>query len=711
MRFWSPTVITGLFVCSLSAFAGGTTAAASASAELLKSSTLRFEPRDSGQQTWVARGQGFAAYFDRQTTILHTAGKTVRLTLDGSNPDAVLTGEQRTGAPTSYFIARSFRSVPSFARLRRANVYPGIDMVFYGRGESLEYDFELSPGADPSLIHMRFGGADSMRVNAKHDIDLALGPATMTQQAPAVYQRKDAHEIVGVEAYYRLQDDGAVGLALGAYNRDRALVVDPNIVFQAYIAGSGGDAILAAARDAQGFLYLAGYTYSTDFPIVGDPYQVFNNAEISGNVASACWLMKLNPYAANPGNVIVYSTYFGGSLNQTLTGMTVDPATGIVYFTGTTDSADFPFQNAYSSTATGMTTNFFSVLDPSQGSNASALLYSTLFGGTSTEQTTAIAFSKGLAYIAGYTISDDFPVVNGFQANRVAGYDSFLAVFDITQPSTASLVYSTYFGGSGDDLARTVAIDSGGLIYMAGGTLSPDLPASIYAYRPFYSLEGDGFLTVIDMINNLSTYTTYVGGTGWEEIKKIVIDPSGYVAMTGFTLSTDFPVTTSGAQLRPGGSSDAFLAILNVNTQDFTRALIYSTYFGGSGGDVAYDMRRDPSGKYVLVGYTLSSDLPLGTNGGANSFETTPGAGVNGMVAVIDPTVRGPAGLVSGSYISSYPDGYQIAYSVEVDPQGNFFITGLSTGNIFPNGPPQPINPSTNTTGTNTNGFLLAFHL
>lgn len=720
MRLWSPSAVSCLFVCALGALAGtpaSVTASeavpAAVSADLLKSVPLRFEPLDSSQTSWTARGQQFAIYLDAGSTVLRAGKKTLRLSMDGSNPDARMVGALPAGAPTNYFTGHKFRSAPAFGRLRREGVYPGIDMVFYGRGGNLEYDFELAPGSDPSAIRMRFEGADAVRINAKHEIELTLpGGGTVTQQPPAVYQRKDAHEIVAVESAYHLTKDGSVEVTVGSYHRDQALVIDPTLMIQAYLAGSGGDGTVAAARDNSGFLYLAGYTYSTDFPIVGEPYQIFNNANISGNDDSSCWLMKLNPYATDPNNLIVYSTYFGGSLNQVLTAMTVDPTSGVMYFTGTTDSADFPLANSFSSTATGNTMDFFAVLDPSQGSSSAGLLYSTYFGGSSTESPTSIAFFQGLAYIGGYTISTDFPVANGFQSAPAGGYDAFLAVFNINTDPADSLAYSTYFGGSGDDLGYSVVVDPSGRVYLGGGTLSTDLPTTTFAYRPFYSGQGDGFLAVIDMNLNEAVYATYVGGTGWDEVKKIVLDPTGLVALAGFTLSTDYPVTIGAAQLLQGGSGNAFLTILNVNTQIFTQALIYSTYYGGSGGEVAYDMNIDPTtGRYVLVGYTLSTDLPLGVNHGANSIDTSPYIGVNGMIAVIDPSVKGSAGIVSGSYISSNPDGYQIAYCVQVDAQGNIYVGGLTTGNIFPTGPPQPINPNTGTVGTNTNGFLLSFHL
>ncbi len=174
--------------------------------------------------------------------------------------------------------------------------------------------------------------------------------------------------------------------------------------------------------------------------------------------------------------------------------MAVDPASGIIYFVGTTNSPDFPLVNSFSSTLSGITntcvtsttnynTDFFSVLDPSQGSSSSALLYSTFFGGTSVESPTAIAFANGLAYITGYTDSADFPVVNGFQPNVAGSFDAFLAVFDINQSGTNTQIYSTYFGGSGEDLGRTIAVDASGFVYIAGGRCLP-------IFRPRPSASG-----------------------------------------------------------------------------------------------------------------------------------------------------------------------------------------------------------------------------
>ncbi len=634
MRFFSPTAVAGLVVCASSALAAPApnSVAPEVARNLLASLPLRFEPRGTSGATWLVRGQGFAAYFDRTATILraggpHSAGKIIRLTLDGSNPDAQLEGTQKFTAGTNYFIGKDFHSVSNYARLRRVGVYEGIDMVFYGRGQNLEYDFEIGPGADPGKIRMRFDGVDAVRLNQKHEIELVVPGGSITQQPPTVYQRRESGEVIAVDAAYRIEEDGTVSVNLGAYDRSARLVIDPVISLQAYLGGSGG------RRQSRGGARFPGVSLPGRLHPIRPtssagrrflPLALIGRQCQAALPNGACWLDEAESLRARPQrHLIVYSTFFGGSLAQTLTAMTVDPATGIMYFVGTTNSPDFPLANAFSTTlsgitntcvtsATNYTTDFFSVLDPSQGSESSALLYSTFFGGTSVESPTAIAFSNGLAYITGYTESMDFPVVAGFQPNVAGGFDAFLSVFDITQSGTSTQIYSTYFGGSEDDLGRTVAVDSAGLVYIAGGSFSPDLPTTPFGFRPFDSGAGDGFLAQIDINANVALYVTYFGGTGSDEIKKILIDPTGLVAMTGYTVSTDFPLTLGGAQLQQGGNGNAFLALLNVTTTNFTQALKYSTYYGGTGGEVAYDMRRDPStGRYVLVGYHFVETICL----------------------------------------------------------------------------------------------------
>jgi hypothetical protein len=197
---------------------------------------------------------------------------------------------------------------------------------------------------------------------------------------------------------------------------------------------------------------------------------------------------------------------------------------------------------------------------------------------------------------------------------------------------------------------------------------------------------------------NRVTYSTFLGGSGQDQVTKILVDPSGNVALTGFTLSSNFPVTSNALQSSQAGNGDAFLTILNPSAPDFTTALVYSTYLGGTDSDVAYDVRRDASGKYYLCGYTLSLDFPTQNALNPTSF---PGNSIDGFVSVIDPAAAPLKALTYSSHITG--PGYQIAYGVDVDAQGNIYVTGTALGDVFGGmGAAAPAN-------SNLNVFLLVF--
>src|SRR5579863_9348899 len=202
--------------------------AADSSPDILHRIPLRFESLAPGK--WIARGMGFAVGFTNDATIFSFGDRGLRLTLDGSNAQTQLQGARKSGVPANYF-GKTFRSVDAFMRLRRVGVYPGIDIAYYGQGEELEYDFDLAPGADPSLIRMRFDGADAVSLGQHGEVILHLGDREIAQNPPVVYQTRASGEIVAVESSYRLEKDGSIGLVLGNYNRNEALVVDPQVLF------------------------------------------------------------------------------------------------------------------------------------------------------------------------------------------------------------------------------------------------------------------------------------------------------------------------------------------------------------------------------------------------------------------------------------------------------------------------------------------------
>lgn len=645
---------------------------AASPARMLETAPIRFE--QNGDR-WVARGLGYAFAFTSEATLLRVGNRTLRVTLDGANPGARFSGYDPAPIATNYFIGKQRASVPGFRKLRRAGVYPGIDVVYYGNGRQIEYDLEIAPKANASRIRIRFEGADFMRLSDRGDIVLTLGTEEVTQRAPVVYQRRRGGEIVAVEAAYKLDKDGAVRLALGRYNPREPLIVDPVIAYTAYISGTAGDTALAVAHDPKGFVYIAGNTVSLDFPTTGEAYQGTN----AGN--NDVWVMKLNPKATSSDQVIVYSTYLGGGATDIVKAMTVDDA-GMIYLTGSTNSGGFPVTSgALQSTISANTHAFVTMLDPSQSGSA-GLVYSTFLGGANFEEGDGIAVAGGKIYVTGFTTSDDFPVSGAYQPSRFAGYDAFVVELDPAQSVGASFVAGTFLGGSAQDVGRAIAVDSAGKVYVAGFTYSFDFPISSNAYQLSYHGGGDAFLAKLDLGAGTLLYSTFIGGTFADEVKKIVVEPSGNVALTGYTLSPDFPFTQGAVQTTWGRNGNAFLTIIDPSAP-VHQGLVYSTYFGGSGGEVAYDLRRDNAGRYYLGGYTLSPDLPVTANALNRS---SAGGGIDGFLAVIDPAAPpfSPKGLVYSSYVTS--PGINIVYGLDVDASGTIYLTGITTSSIFPNG-------------------------
>lgn len=682
-----------LFFCLLAANGF----AASSASKLLEAAPIRFEPNSGlhpAPVRWVARGQGYAFAFTDRETILRVADRTVRLTFPGSSKRSAFLGESQQRVSTNYFIQEKRLSVPAYSRLRETAVYPGIDVVYYGNGSEIEYDFEIAPGADPARIRMRFDGADAVRLNDRGDLVLALGSGEITQRAPVVYQRLASGEISKVDAGYRLAGDGSVRLALGGYNRRERLIVDPTIAYNAYLSGTGSDTGLAVAHDAKGVIYLAGNTFSTDFPGgSAAPYQPTSAG------ANDIWLMKIDP--TQGASAIVYATYLGGGANDTLKAMTIDK-NGVFYVTGSTPSALFPVSSgAITSTISGNTHAFVSMIDPAQGS--SGLVYSTYLTGTRNDEGDGIAVANGKIYVTGTTNADDFPMAGTpVQAKRSVSFDAFVVEIDPTLSGAASEVYGTYLGGGGGDGGRTIAVDAAGLIYVAGSTFSFDFPITGNGFQQANNGGGDGFLSVIDPASGTLVYSTFFGGTAEDEIKKLAIDPAGRVAMMGYSLSSDLPITKNAYQPLLHGFVNVFVATLDLKVNGLGNGLTYSTFYGGSLGEVGYDLKVDAAGRYYLCGYTFSPDLPVTANA---LNPTSLSGGIDGFIAVIDPaaTPASGKGLVYSSYLTS--NGYQIVYGIDVDSAGTIYTTGLTNGNIFPAG------LSTNGSTGKYSAFVMSFTL
>jgi hypothetical protein len=407
-----------------------------------------------------------------------SAQAVVRMQLLGANPTPQVVGLEELPGKANYFRGNDPQqwrtNVPTYAKVKYAAVYPGVDLVYYGRPRQLEYDFVVAPGADPTTITLGFEGVDHIDVDAQGDLVLATAGGSFWFQKPVVYQEGDGHRQAIAGGYVR-KGPHQVGFHLAAYDPARPLVIDPVLSYSTYLGGSSFDESASIAVDATGAAYITGRTGSADFPTV-HPLQPRLRSSSNAFVA------KLDA----TGTALVYATYLGGSSTDQGNGIAID-ASGAAYVTGFTFSADFPTVHPLQPAYSGGGDAFVAKLN----SAGSALIYATYLGGSGFDHSAGITVdATNAAYVTGQTGSSDFPTVHPLQPTFGGGTDctvegtpcgdAFVAKLNA---AGSALVYATYLGGSSDDGGAGIAVDAAGAAYVTGTTGSPDFP-TVHPLQP-----------------------------------------------------------------------------------------------------------------------------------------------------------------------------------------------------------------------------------
>jgi hypothetical protein len=581
--------------------------------------SVRFTARSAGANLQLtARGPAFLVGANR-----------VEISLVHASPSPVIEPLDRMPATTNYMVgARSqwHTGIANYSRVRYQSVYPGIDVVYYGNQNQLEYDFVLAPGANPDAIRLHFGGDVQVSLTPDGDLALRSDGAQVLQKAPVIYQ--DNRPIRG---RYTLLAHNQVGFRLDRYDRTRKLVIDPILIYCAYYGSSGNDRIIAMKMGPNGMLYITGSTPTSEMPYIDGAYDNLNDG------LTDIFLAIID---TTDGNfTLKYFSYLGGTNNDVPQALEVD-STGVAYLAGYTTSTDFPMAgNSYQTTASSTgTTGFVATIDPSLYGGVS-LTYSTYLSGTDGLTTiTGIALDPaGFIYLIGTTEATDFPYTDSAYAQVLFGsQNAFLTKLD---RNSTSLPYSTYLGGGTTDVGNSIAVGTDGKVYFGITTTGTQFP-----------LEGP--------------YSDN------DEVRKISLDANNNVILTGFTLSSDFPTTPDAVQHNPGGNTDVFVSIVNPN--DPPHFLIYSTYFGGTQGEVAYDIKPDGAGNIYFTGYTLSPDLY--TVGALYGW----GGGIDVFVAAVTPGKPGLAGRHFCTYLGA--GGTYVGSTLVLGPDGSIYVGGY--GNI-----------------------------
>jgi hypothetical protein len=632
------------------------------------------------------------------------------------------------------------RGISNFARVKYVGIYPGVDLAYYGKNGQLEFDFIVSPSGDPSSIALDLPGNDQKRIVKGGAIAIGTLPDEILMHRPTVYQVLSGHKRF-VPARFDLRADGKVGITVGAYDTSRQLIIDPVLSYSTYLGGSGIDQANAIAVDPSGNAYVAGQTTSTDFPTNNgypsssnaegiafisklDPtgttllYSTYlggtggesangialdtnANVYVTGYTYSTDFpiVNGLQTLLANPnGNgfvaridttqsgsaSLVYSSYLGGGGNASNsagdfgTAIAAD-SRGLMYVTGQTasDGSVTPFPtsaNAYQTSLASPNGNaFLAVLNTNQTGSAS-LAYGTYLGGDGAgplgDYGASVAVDAlGDAFIVGQTSSDasgPFPTTTTAYQTSLNSSNGNAFITEIPTSSNApTLAYSTYFGGSSSspigDSGNGIALDTSGKVYITGDTTSSDFPVTAGAFQSTNSTEGKAFASKWDVTqtgNAALTYSTFLGGTDGsigDVGNGVALDPSGNAVVVGGVSSTDFPTTADAVQATLNSSAfDGFVTSVNSSGT----GILYSSYLGGScaTGDSAMSVALDAQANPYVTGYTCSADFPITPSG---AYQATLAGTQSGFVTKFSLSTSIAAVSVSPQNPSLLPNSTQ----------------------------------------------------
>ncbi|MEZ2232093.1 SBBP repeat-containing protein [Microcoleus sp.] len=638
---------------------------------------VKFQVKGAGHSIYFTPNEVTFTAFQKSTEPGNAAtnSATVRSSLANSNPNPTISGLEKLPGFANFILGEDSSQwrtdVPTFNGVVYQNVYQGIDRVFKGTEGQLKSEFLVAPFADPSQIRMNYSGVNNIRLRDDGALILETPLGELIDNAPIVYQDINGQR-VNVPAAYNLLGNNQVNFSLGYFDRTQPLVIDPVLAYSTYLGGSAYDAANRMTVDSTGAAYIIGTTvnnftttpgafqttpggqadflvtkinpqgtalvYSTYIGGAGNEYgfgiavDSQGNTYLTGQVDPGYPTTpgSFQPTAPNytaavtklnaAGNALVYSTFLGRSTSGALgNGIAVD-SNGNAYVAGLTGGNNsspllvndgFPTVNASQPVYGGGIDAFIAKVNPI----GSDLVYSTYFGGSGREDAQAIAIdNNGNAYITGITYSTDLPGKDlGFQNALLGSYDGFVAKFD----ANGARAYSTYLGGSGNEIGHDIAVDSSGNAYVLGRTTSTEFPTKNAVQATYGGGANDAFVIKLGPLGNNAIYSTYLGGSGDDQGSRIAIDSANNVYVTGDTTSTNFP-TKNAIQSVSGGGKDAFVTKINASGS----ALVDSTYLGGSGDDFSRGIAVDASGAVYVAGSTASTNFPT-----ANPLQAANGGG------------------------------------------------------------------------------------
>jgi len=641
---------------------------------------------------------------------------TVRLEFVGANPDVRPVGEEQQEAVISYFKGQpdEWRTgLPTYSRIVYRDLWPGIDLVYYGTVDRLKYEFIVQPGADPGQIRLAYRGATGVALNGAGQLEVETPIGGFADDSPVAYQEIGGQR-VAVDVAYQLANDAVTddesqptgsplairharlyGFSVGPYDPSHRLVLDPAVlVYCGYIGGSDVDSGRGIAVDGAGNAYVVGYTWSTEadgFPVTVGPDLTYNGGYWDAFVA------KVNA----AGTALVYCGYIGGSDHDYGWGIAVD-GVGNAYVVGRTASSQsggFPVTVGPDLTYNGGEYDAFVAKVNAPGT---ALVYCGYIGGSGLDEGRGIAVDgAGNAYVVGYTTSSEaqgFPLAVGPDLTHNGSHDAFVAKVNA---AGTGLVYAGYIGGSDVDQGSGIAVDGAGNAYVVGNTWSTEADGFPVTVGPDLTYNGgyyDAFVAKVNAAGTALVYCGYIGGSDHDYGWGIAVDGVGNAYVAGATASGEgggFPVTVGPDLTYNDGEYDAFVAKVN----PAGTALVYCGYIGGYDSDGGTGIAIDSAGNAYVVGRSASSE--------AQGFPVTVGPDLtyNGgesdaFVAKVNAagTALAYCGYIGGS-------GGDWGSGIAVDGAGNAYVVG-GTASGEAGGFPVTVGPDLTYNGGSWDAFV-----
>lgn len=653
------------------------------------------------QVTFISRGPGYRAYLTSDGMVLSLrAGETktsstthrpsnvkrtsIRFQLLGSAPKPQVVGENQQPGTVNYFIgndpSRWHRNVPVYGQIRYKNVYPGIDLIYYGNHQQLEYDFAVAPKGDPRQIKFAITGASNIHVASDGTLVLGTNNGDLHFQAPVIYQERNGRRIP-VKGGFNVSGANRIDFQLAQYDSTQPLVIDPVLLYSTYLGGSGDDQPAGIAVDTSGNVYVGGSTDSSDFP-----------GSTLGSLPAGidhAFVAKLDATGSN----LVYVDYIGGNGGDYGYAIALD-ASNNVYITGSTASSDFPMVNPFQGTYPGSFNAFLSKIS----ADGSSLLYSTYFGGNGSDIPSSVAVSQtGEMTIAGYTSSTNLAIANAYQSSAspnqggVYGNYGFVTKFS---PDGSSLAFSTYFGGSAnaplncglstcwpqpDSQIMAMATDSNGNSYVTGYTNTSDFPSTSGAYLTNNTTQMNanvGFVSKFNSAGALQYSTYFYGSSGLPmSINAIAVDAAGDAYITGPALSdSTFPVTSNSiCDPASAGWACSYAFVSKFDPTGST--LLYSTFLGPNNSSIPEAIALDPNNDAYVLGFSSSNSFSA-----VNGLQPYAG-GYDLLLVEIDPAA---STQLFATYLGGSGDEEPAPAGLVVDSSQNLYLAGTTSSTDLP---------------------------